>query len=233
MADDVYRPMMSDDEAATLRRWHEAASIDLHRLGAHQVHYLGLDLVVPEHVFPPAPMSELLGRAVLDEVCDGDRVLDMGTGSGVNAILAASRSRDVVGVDVNPQAVKAAVANAERNNVASRTAFLDSDLFERVEGTFDLVVFDPPFRWFRPRDLLEVAFADEDYRTLTMFMSDVGDRLRPGGRVLMFFGTSGDMNYLRHLIDKHDFCSDTIASRALTKDGVTVTYFALRLTKAR
>jgi release factor glutamine methyltransferase len=230
MGEDGYRPMMSDEYAATLRLWHEAASIDLHRLGGHEVSYLGLDLFVPEHVFPPTPTSDLLGRAVLDEVGDGDRVLDMGTGSGVNAILAASRSRDVVGVDVNPLAVAAAVTNAERNRVAARTTFLESDLFAQVDGTFDVIVFDPPFRWFRPRDLLEVAFADENYRTLTTFMSQVRDRLRSGGRVLLFFGTSGDMEYLRYLIDRSRLSAATVASRDLTKDGVSVTYTTFRLT---
>jgi release factor glutamine methyltransferase len=175
-------------------------------------------------------MSDLLGRAVLDEVRDGDRVLDMGTGSGVNAILAAGRSRAVVGVDINPHAVAAAIGNAERNHVADRTTFFESDVFERVDGVFDLIVFDPPFRWFRPRNLLEVSFADENYRALTRFMSEVRDRLNPDGRLLLFFGTSGDMNYLRHLIERSGLHAETIASRALTKEGTTVTYRTFRLT---
>jgi release factor glutamine methyltransferase len=227
---DVYRPMMSDARAATLRRWHEAASAELHARGAHEASYLGLTLVIPEQVFPLTPMSDLLGRAVLGEVRDDDRVLDVGTGSGVNAILAARRSHDVAGVDVNPHAVAAAIRNAARNHVADRTTFFESDLFERVDGAFDLIVFDPPFRWFRPRDLLEMSVADENYRTLTRFMSEVRERLKPGGRLLLFFGTSGDMAYLRHLIDQSSLHPDTIGSRDLIKDGITVTYCTLRLT---
>jgi hypothetical protein len=68
MVDDGHRPMMSAEYAATLRRWHEAASIELHRDGAREVCYLGLELEIPEQVFPPMPMSDLLGRAVLDDV---------------------------------------------------------------------------------------------------------------------------------------------------------------------
>ena len=69
---------------------------------------------------------------------------------------------------MNPYAVAAAVANAARNGVADRTRFCESDLFAAVDGSFDLIVFDPPFRWFAPRDLLERAFADENYEALTV-----------------------------------------------------------------
>lgn len=231
MASDDYRPMMSAADVDRLQRWHERASAELHRLGRHRMNYLGLELVIPERVFPPTPTSNLLGRAVLAEVRPDDRVLDMGTGSGVNAILAASRSTDVVAVDVNPLAVEAAAANAERNGVADRITFVESDVFDRVEGTFDLVVVDPPFRWFAARDLLELAFADEQYRMLTRFVSEVGAHLRPGGRVLLFFGTSGDMAYLRHLVDRAGFDVETVASRDLDTDDQTVTYATMRLTR--
>jgi release factor glutamine methyltransferase len=228
MSDD-YRPMMPPERADALARWHEEASVAIHALGHHRVEYLGLDLVVPEHVFPPAPMSQLLGRAVLDEVRATDRVLDMGTGCGVNAILAASLSVDVTGVDVNPHAVSAAIANAKRNGVAERTHFVESDVFSRVDGTFDLIVFDPPFRWFAPRDLLELAFTDENYAALTRFMSGVADRLRPGGRLLLFFGTSGDLTYLRTLIASSGLACETIASRELERGGLVVDYHTFRL----
>jgi release factor glutamine methyltransferase len=221
--------MMSAERAAKLAQWHDDASREIHALGRHEMHYLGLDLVIPEHVFPPAPVSQLLGRAVLGDVRDDDRVLDMGTGCGVNAILAASRSGEVIGVDVNPHAVAAASNNAARNGVSTRTRFTESDLFDNVEGTFDLIVFDPPFRWFAPRDLLERAFADENYESLTRFIREVPDRLRSGGRVLLFFGTSGDMDYLHHLIDESPLVAETVASRDLDKDGLVVTYCTLRL----
>jgi len=222
--------MMSDEAAERLRRWHEAAYQEMRRRGATRVAYLGLDLVVPEEVLAPTPVSDLLGNTVLAEVRDADRVLDMGTGCGVNAILAAKRSTDVVGVDVSPHAVTAAVANARRNGVAERTRFFRSDVFDSVKGTFDLIVFDPPFRWFAPRDLLEASCADEDYRALTRFMNQARGRLRPDGRILLFFGSSGDVAYLRSLVGANGFDVETIASRDLVKDDLTVIYWTFRLT---
>ncbi|HSH60009.1 MAG TPA: 50S ribosomal protein L11 methyltransferase [Acidimicrobiales bacterium] len=115
-----YLSELTAERIEELRRWHEDASAEIHRLGAHDVEYLGLRLHVPEHVFPPTPTSDLLGRAVMANVRPGQRVLDMGCGAGANAILAAQITDDVVAVDVNPYAVAATAANAERNGVAAR-----------------------------------------------------------------------------------------------------------------
>src|SRR5207245_6786718 len=126
----------------------------------------------------------------------------MGTGSGVSALLAARRGAEVVAVDINLTAVECAKSNAERNGLMDPITFVVGDIFEGVEGTFDLIVFDPPFRWFKPRDLLEMGTADENYRGLTKFMAEAKERLRPGGRVILNFGTSGDIEYLYGLIDR-------------------------------
>jgi release factor glutamine methyltransferase len=224
-----YKPSMPAARVARLRQWHEEVSAELHHVGAHDVDYLGLDLHVPEHVFGPTPTSDLLGRQVLARVRDGHRVLDMGCGTGANAILAARTSSDVTGVDVNPHAVAAATANARRNGVAHRTRFVESDLFAALDGNFDVIVFDPPFRWFRPLDILERAFADENYRSLNQFMREAPSRLRPGGEVLLFFGTSGDAEYLDTLVSESGLSSDTIAERSLEVRGESTNYFVLSL----
>jgi release factor glutamine methyltransferase len=196
--------------------------------GERRLSYLGLDLVVPGGVFAPTPTSDLLGRAVMNEARPGERVLDMGTGSGVNAILAARAGAEVVGVDLNPAAVEAARANAERNGVTA--VFMVSDVFSSVDGDFDLVVIDPPFRWFAPRDITEVAIADKDYEGVGRFFAGIRDRLRPGGRVLLFFGTSGDQNYVLRLAAGAGMAVETVASRELERDGITVAYSTFRLT---
>ena len=134
-------------------------------------------------------------------------------------------------MDVNPHAVEAACGNAEANGVAARVRVLESDLFDRVDGAFDLVVFDPPFRWFAPRDLRERNTTDEDYRTLTAFFREVPRYLSPGGRILLFFGTSGDAHYLYKLIGEAGFDVERLRMRNLEKGGLEVEYFTLRLTR--
>ena len=221
--------MMSADRARRLRRWHLEGHRELREGLPRRMLYLGLELVIPEDVFWPGTWGQFF-PLVRAEVKPSDRVLDMGTGSGIIAILAAQRSSEVVAVDINPKAVDAARANAVANGVADRISFGVSDVFDSVEGAFDLIVFDPPFRWFKARDLLELSTADESYQALTRFMREVRDRLRPGGRILLNFGSSGDIDYLNHLIDEGGFKKATLYSSNLETKDLTVTYYVFRLT---
>jgi release factor glutamine methyltransferase len=226
-----HRPMMSAERARRIRAWQDDVFDDERaRTEETTVEYLGLTLRIAPEVQPITGMSDLLGRAVLAEVRETDRVLDMGTGSGVNAILASSKATDVVAVDINPHAVAAARANAALNAAADRLVVVQGDLFDAVEGRFDLVVFDPPFRWFAPRDLRERNTTDEDYRTLTAFFHQVAERLTADGRILLFFGTSGDADFLDELIRESELAVEKLASRRLEKDGLEVEYFTYRLT---
>ena len=220
---------MSKERLAALRAWHERAANELNDLPAQRVEYLGLTLDIPTGVFPPSPVSDLLGNAVLTETRATDRVLDMGTGSGNNALLAARSSSEVLGVDINPLSVESARSNAILNRLDHATTFAHGDVFEPVDGLFDLIIFDPPFRWFKARNQMELAFADENYQTLTTFMEQVDDYLAPNGRLLLFFGTSGDLEYLHHLIDENGFERSTVETRDLDKDGTSVTYVTYRL----
>jgi len=73
------------------------------------------------------------------------RTLDLCTGSGVHAILAARHSEEVVGVDINARAINFAEFNRVFNDVEN-VRFLKGDLFAPVEGErFDLILANPPF----------------------------------------------------------------------------------------
>jgi release factor glutamine methyltransferase len=226
-------PTVSDEYVAQIRRWHEGAYARGRTEGAEAqtFDYLGRVIVVPPQVMPITPVSHLLGQAVLDEVQPGDRVLDMGTGSGVNAVLAASAAHRVLAVDINPYALDAARANAKRNGVADRVEVRYSDVFSAVDGTFDVMVFDPPFRWFAPRDLLEAAMTDANYRAMTEFFREADRHLAPDGRLLIFFGSSGDLGYLRGLAAENGFAAEVVAREDLVRDDWTVEYLTFRMTR--
>ena len=226
----TYIPHMSDDEVNLRKQWHDALYKKMEDRKAVRMQYLGRRLVVPREVTPPAWMSKLLGKTILEEVRESDFVLDMGTGSGINAILAASKSHSVVAVDINPFCVGAGKKNAELNRVSARIQFKESDLFQNVTGKFDMIIFDPPFRWFAARDLRELAVADENFRSMTLFFDQVRNYLKHSGRILMEYGDSGDLNYFLSLIERAKFKKTLVKERYIVRNGRSWGYYVWKLT---
>jgi len=86
------------------------------------------------------PSTRLVAAVLEARVAAGDRVLDVGTGSGVLAVVACLLGAgSAVAIDVDPEAVAAAEANAARNGVAGQVAASTTALCD-VPGVFDLVV---------------------------------------------------------------------------------------------
>ncbi|RLI28489.1 MAG: hypothetical protein DRO46_03920, partial [Candidatus Hecatellales archaeon] len=82
---------------------------------------------VPREVYEPSDDSFLLAESL--KVRKGERVLDLGCGSGFLGLLAAARGSSVVAVDINPEAIRATRENAEANGLASRVEARQGDLF--------------------------------------------------------------------------------------------------------
>jgi hypothetical protein len=99
--------------------------------------------VPPDYVMGISPSSlSLAGLTVRRRV---GAALDLGTGSGFQALLAAAHSQEVVATDRNPRAVEMATFNARLNGLANVTV-VEGDLFDPVAGRgFDLIVSNPPF----------------------------------------------------------------------------------------
>lgn len=73
-----------------------------------------------------------------------ESALDLCTGSGVHAVLAASHSKHVTAVDINQRSIDYTKLNALSNNLCNIQAQL-GDLYENIEGTFELITANPPF----------------------------------------------------------------------------------------
>lgn len=127
------------------------------RLGGEPMaHLLGrrgfwtLDLAVSPATLIPRPDSETLIEAALEAFPDRRaplRVLDLGTGTGalLLAVLAEYPRGFGVGVDLVPEAAALARANADRNGLADRAAFLTGDWAAAISGRFHLVLSNPPY----------------------------------------------------------------------------------------
>lgn len=107
--------------------------------------------------------------------------LDLGTGSGIQALMASRHSERVIGVDLSERALKCAKLNAAINGAAGLETRMGS-WFEPVEGEeFDLIVANPPFVVSPETDL---TYRDSDLPGDEVSMSlirEAAARLAEGG----------------------------------------------------
>lgn len=181
------------------------------------------ETLVMENVYRPGEDSYLLARHVR-RLVHGE-VLDMGTGSGIQAVEAAVKPEvsRVVAVDVSPAAVEAAKRRAESGGVVGKIEFIRSDLFENVEGVFDWIVFNPPYLPSEG-DVDEASWAggETGAETVRRFLHDAHSHLKKRGSILMVYsGHSGldEDDFRGYVVEKLDELSlffETLFCVALT-----------------
>lgn len=115
-----------------------------HILG--RTEFMGLTFLVNQNVLCPRLDTEVLVEEVLKYLHDGMRILDIGTGSGCILLSLLHYSNDCtgVGVDISREALRLAKENAERLSEEA-VDFIESNLFEKAEGKFEIIVSNPPY----------------------------------------------------------------------------------------
>jgi methylase of polypeptide subunit release factors len=157
-------------------------------VGAHEWRRKGVEVAAlggrihPHHgVFAPVRGEhvDLVAGALGDRRLDGKTAFDVGTGTGVLAILLARRGARVVATDLEPRAVACARDNASSFDVADRVEVVLADLFPA--GRADLVVCNPPWIPGSAHTRLERAVFDPEGDVLSRFLAGLGDHLAPSG----------------------------------------------------
>jgi SAM-dependent methyltransferase len=189
----------------------------------------GVSLLVLPDVFNPVLLRSgaFLAQSVPSPpVADGSeagafRALDLGTGSGIGAIFAARRGYDVVGVDLNPEAVRCARINVLLNNLEGRVEIRAGDLFAPVAGDqFDLVLFNPPFYRGMPVDRLDQAWRATD--VIERFATGLAGALRPTGEARIVLSTDGEWRAMLTALDARGVTTRPVASRHFGNEVLTV-----------
>lgn len=134
-----------------------------HILG--ETEFMGLTFTVNEKVLCPRQDTEILVEEVMRQLHDGMRILDMCTGSGCILLSLLHYSNDCsgLGVDLSEEALEVARENALRLGT-DEAEFLCSDLFDKVEGKFEIIVCNPPYIPSGEIDFLMPEVRDYDPR---------------------------------------------------------------------
>lgn len=153
-------------------------------------------------------------------VVPGEQVLEMGCGTGLIACHIAHAGGVLTAVDVNPSAVACTANNLMRNRLEGTV--LESDLFSRLEGRFDLIVFNPPYLAVVEEGVLERAWAggESGLDVLGPFLDQVREHLSPGGRVLLLLSSEMDQAGLANLLS--GFSHQRVGSRRFFLEEIWV-----------
>ena len=111
--------------------------------------FMKLDFYVDENVLIPQPDTEILVEKAIEEAkkIGNVEILDMCTGSGCIGISIAKNIENakVTLIDISENVIEIAKKNALRNKVESQLTFIQSNMFEKVEKKFDIIVSNPPY----------------------------------------------------------------------------------------
>jgi release factor glutamine methyltransferase len=169
--------------------------------------FYSLRFDVSPAVLIPRPESEFVVIEFLDfaKGRESVRAVDVGTGSGCLAVACAVHqpSARFVAIDLSPDALAKARANADRHGVADRIEFLGGDLLAPVSGgpAFDAILSNPPYIATGEIEALEPGVRDHEPRmaldggpdgldVVTRLINDAAPLLKPGGRLILEIGSA-------------------------------------------
>ncbi len=186
---------------------------------------------VDEHVYEPAEDTFLLAEQM--KVSEDDTVLDMGTGCGILAVLAAKKAQNVVAVDINPHAIKCAIKNAETHGVKKKIEFRRGDLFQSIKPNekFSLLLFNAPYLPSEPGEekcWLGKAWAGgpKGRKIIDQFVVNAPRYLADDGRILLVQSSLSDVNKTVEMFNELKMKADVVAQ-------VEVSFETIVLVEAR
>jgi release factor glutamine methyltransferase len=178
--------------------------------------FWGRPFLVTPAVLVPRPETELIVEEALPLLhgMPGPRIADIGTGSGILGVTLAAEvpSAHVVATDLSGAALEIARENASRVGVAARMSFVQTSYLDDVDGSFDLIVANPPYvrdgdkpalsRDVRHEPDVALFGGPDGLRDIAGVLVAAVQKLRPDGWFVMEFGL-GQEEAVRQLVGTH------------------------------
>ncbi len=170
-------------------------------------------------VYPPGDDSYMLAECV-EKFLHKQKVrsvLDLGTGSGIQGIVASKFADKVAACDIDINATECARHNAALNRVDDVEIF-QSDLFSEARGKFDLIIFNPPYLPVgksEPRDALSRAWdgGATGMEVTERFLKQVGDFLNPHGTVIFVQSSLSGVQKTQKILEQLGFDHEISAQK--------------------
>lgn len=173
----------------------------------HEAWFAGLPFYVDERVLVPrSPLAEVVERS-FEPWCalrSGDRVLDIGTGSGCIAIAAAfyCPAVEVHATDISAAALEVAARNVERHGLENRVRLFEADLFPPLDERYRVIVSNPPYvpeadvaelpAEYRNEPVIGLASGVDGFDAAERILHGARDRLAADGVLFLELGAGAD-----------------------------------------
>lgn len=167
-----------------------------------------------------SPKNTVSTKVFLDFISDLDlehkKVLELGCGSGIISVLAASRKAKVWASDINKIAVKS--LNEVQKEQALNINVVHSDLFDAVpEVAFDYIFINPPYYPRKPNSIEEQAwFCGAEFEFFKRLFHQISNRLESKTKVLMILSDACDLNMIKNLAQENDLNWNEVFTKPLT-----------------
>jgi ribosomal protein L3 glutamine methyltransferase len=168
----------------------------------HEAWLQGVSFYVDERAIVPRSFIELVAEGGFDAWLaeDTTRVLDLCTGNGSLAVLAAMAYPDVqvTGADVSTDALAVARINVDRHGLQDRITLIESDGLQACPGPYDLILCNPPYvnaqsmsalpAEYRAEPELALAGGADGMDFIRALLRDLPSRLAPQGVLVLEIG---------------------------------------------
>lgn len=132
-------------------------------------------------------------------------VLDIGTGSGIQALTAVEKqnTKQIIAVDIDKEAIE----YCKKKTDTKKIKFIVSDLFENVKGEFDTIIFNPPYLPQATNTQKELALEGgrKGYEIIEQFLLNVSSHLKQNGIILTVFSSFTNKQKVNEIIEKNLF----------------------------
>lgn len=194
--------------------------------------FCGLDFAVTKDVLCPRLDTEVLVEEALKRILPGSRILDLCTGSGciLLSLLHFRKGCTGIGVDLSEAALKVAVQNGK--SLGIDCTWIHSDLFDKIEGMYDVIVSNPPYIATKEIETLEPEVRDREPRMALdgkedglffyrKIISEAGAYLNPEGWLMFEIGYDQGEAVSTMMRDQ-DFCEVTVIKDLAGLDRVVL-----------
>ena len=143
-------------------------------------------------IYEPREDSFLLAKYV-KKYAKG-KVLDIGSGSGIQAETALQKTKDVIATDIDEDAIKL----LNKNGIKT----IKSDLFENIKDKFDLIIFNPPY--LPGKKDKTIHGGKYGHEILEKFLTKLNNYLKNDGKALIVFSSLTNKHKVNNIIKKNN-----------------------------